>query len=107
MISRLRALALLSECTGVDIWSVAHCQERGVPQSWIDEFADAFESGYASDRDTIYHEARPVNQYHGIHDLQLAFRLGEYLGIDVQRATATALSPTAQVRAIQEAVDEI
>lgn len=106
MLSRLRALALLDECTGVDIWSVDHCQERGVPQAWIDEFADAFESGYASDRDTIYQEARPLNQYHGVHDLQLAIRLGEFLGIDVQRATATALSRTAQVRAIQEAADE-
>ena len=106
MISRLRALILLGECTGVDIWPVEHCRERGIPEVWIEELADAFESGYADDRDVIYYADRPINQFHGILDFDLAIRLGTFLGIDVERVTAMALTRPATVRAIQEAVEE-
>ena len=106
MISRIRALGLLEECTGVDIWPVDYCRERGVPEEWIAELADAFESGYDDDRDLIYYEDRPVNQFHGILDFDLAIRLGIHLGIDVQRVTATALTRPSTVQAIKEAVEE-
>jgi len=42
MIARDRALALLSECLGDEIWSVEHCRLRRVPDAWIEELADAF-----------------------------------------------------------------
>ncbi|WP_164100733.1 hypothetical protein [Candidatus Laterigemmans baculatus] len=106
MLSRIRALALLSQCEGAEIWSVEHCREQGVPEEWIEELADAFESGYAHDRDTIYYGNAPVNQFHGVSDLHLAERLGALLGIDVARVTATALTRPAKVRAIKEAVEE-
>lgn len=106
MLSRLRALALLSECTGVDIWPVEHCRTRGVPAEWIEELSDAFESGYHHDRETIYFGDRPVNQFHGIRDVDLAVRLGAHLGVDTERVTATALGGPATVRAIKEAVEE-
>lgn len=105
-LSRLRALTLLDECTGIDIWPLDHCRQRGVPEEWIDELADAFESGFQRDEETIYLQQRVVNQFHGISDLSLAMKLGTFLGIDVTRATSNAFSRTAIVRAIKEAVEE-
>lgn len=106
MISRLKALTLLEECTGVDIWPIDYCRQRGIPEEWIEELADAFESGYENDRDTIYYKDRPINQFHGILDFDLAIRLGLSLGVDVERVTATAMTRPATVKAIKEAVEE-
>lgn len=112
MLARIRALALLSQCNGAEIWPVEYCREQGIPEEWIEELADAFESGYAHDRDTIYyadspdHAESPITQFHGVSDLELAERLGTLLGIDVARVTATALTRPAKVRAIKEAVEE-
>lgn len=106
MLSRLRALALLSECHGADIWPVDYCRQQGIPEEWIEELADAFESGYSRQQDTIYYQERPITQFHGVSDLALACRLGTFLGVDVERATATALSRPAKVQAIKEAVEE-
>jgi hypothetical protein len=102
----LKARILLDECTGRDIWSLEHCQRRGVPQVWIDELQDCFESGFRSDRQTIYHKKRIVNQYQGIRDVDLAYKLAEYLGVDVQATIALAPTPEAEVRALKEAADE-
>lgn len=104
MISRDRALALLSECTGDEIWSLEHCRLRRVPPVWIEQLADTYESGFAADSQTIYHQQRVTNQYHGIRDVDLAVKLGEALGVDIPRATDTALNRAAVVRAIKEAV---
>ena len=51
---RLKALSLLDECTGVDIWPVEYCRERGVPEAWIEALADAYESGYETPWHTIF-----------------------------------------------------
>ena len=106
MLDRLRAVMLLTECTGRDIWSVDLCRQRGIPEVWIEELAECYESGFQSDLQTIYVGEQPTNQYHGILDRNLAYKLGEYLGIDTQRATALALGWPAEVRAIREAVEE-
>ena len=66
---RLRALRLLAECTGDDIWSLQHCRSRGVPQHWLEELADCFESNPQRDDETIYVEDRPSNQYEGVRDV--------------------------------------
>jgi hypothetical protein len=105
-IPRHRALALLSQCRGDEIWSAEHCRAQGVPEAWIDELADAFESGYRSDRETIYVGDSTVNQYHGVRDLDLAIRLGDSLGLNVDRVTAGVLGRRAMVQAIKEAVME-
>jgi hypothetical protein len=102
----LKALMLLQECTGVDIWPVEHCRQRGIPEAWIDELADAFESGFQRDSQTIYFEDRAVNQFHGILDFDLAIRLGQQLGLDVEQITASTLTPRSTVRALQEAAEE-
>ena len=106
MLDRLRALTILSECTGADIWSVEYCREKRIPDVWIEELADTFESGFRTDRQTIYENEKVVNQYHGVRDLDLAIRLGEYLGVDTNRVTSVTFSPEAAVIAIKEAVDE-
>ena len=103
---RLKALSLLDECTGRDIWPVDHCRARGIPEAWIDELNDAFESNLLRDRDTIYLDGKAINQFHGIRDVDLATKLGRELGIDVHRATSLAVSRQGIVAAIKEAVDE-
>jgi hypothetical protein len=75
-----------------------------VPETWIDDLADAFESGYCEDRDTIYVGASATNQYHGIRDLDLALRLAETLGLPVDRVTANVMGRRAIVRAIKESL---
>lgn len=104
--NRLKALTLLDECTGIDIWSVDHCRERGVPEDWIEELADAHESSFFQDRETIYYGDQKLNQYHGIHDLKLAIRLVELLGGDVQRFSHLQADRAAYVRALKEMVEE-
>ncbi len=106
MINRLKALCLLSECTGDDIWSVEHCQQRGIPESWIVELQDCFESGFRSDLQTIYLDNRPINQYRGVRDIDLARRLGEFLGVNLAALEVLAHSRSQLVTAIQHAVEE-
>ncbi len=103
---RLNALMLLSECSGDDIWSPEHCRQRGVPPDWIEELRDSYESGFERDSETIYLEDRVTNQYHGLRDVDLAIKLGEYLGIDVQTLISNAASRRHLVRLIREAIEE-
>jgi len=101
---RHRVLALLAECTGDEIWSAEHCRLRRVPQQWIDELADAYESGFDDDRQTIYTDAGRTNQYHGIRDVDLARKLAQSIGIRVSDHDAARLGRTRLVQAIKDAV---
>jgi hypothetical protein len=103
---RLRALMLLQECTGDEIWSVETCRSKGVPELWIDELCDCFESGFESDRLTIYVDDRVTNQYRGVRDVDLAQKLGFSLGLPVERFLAVAGSRRQLVLALQEAAEE-
>lgn len=105
------AFSLLDECTGDDLWSIEHCQARGVPQDWVDEMADAYETSYRISSQTIYVSdertgRRIVNQYYGVRDVDLAKRIALELGLDVVQIEAVALSRQAIVRMIKEAVME-
>ena len=102
--NRLKAMMLLDQCTGVDIWSKETCEAQGVPAEWVDELCDCYESGFESDRDTIYHEDRAINQYEGVHDLLLARKIGRLLRVDVERIEATSFGREHEVQAIKEAV---
>lgn len=106
MIRRDRALAILQECSGDEIWGVDHCRLRGVPERWITELQDAFESAFADDRHTIYVGDRPTNQYHGVRDVDLARKCGESLGVDVSRVTAATITRRDSVVAIKQALME-
>ena len=105
-ITRQRALALLAKCTGDEIWSVDVCRASGVPQTWIDELVDTYESGFNSDDQTIYVEDSVTNQYHGLRDLDVAVRVGQSIGLDVARLTAASLSRRGIVQSIKDAVME-
>jgi len=100
------ALELLNECTGNDLWSIDHCNLRNVPASWIEELSGGFESSYRIDSETIYVGDKKVNQYEGIRDVDLAIKLGEYLGVDTAPLQVLALTRHGLVRAIREAVEE-
>lgn len=100
------ALELLYECTGDDLWSRDYCQRRGVPESWIEELADAFESGFRSDSEVIYVGDRRVLQYDGVRDVDLAIRLGEFLGVDTSAVLATHLTRQGVVQAIRETLED-
>ncbi len=39
---RHRALAILEQCRGDEIWSIDHCRQYGVPESWVEELSDTF-----------------------------------------------------------------
>lgn len=103
---RLLALSLLQECTGDDIWSADYCRERRVPEAWIEELLACFESGFRSNLQTIYLADRLINQYEGIRDVDLACKLGDWFGVDVERLISTSGSRAMIVRAIQEVVEE-
>ncbi len=104
MIPRHRALAILTECKGDEIWSVEHCLSRGVPQSWIDELVDTFESGFRTDRETIYIGDVKTNHYRGVRDVDLAIRLATTMGLDVDRVTALRLGRHGIVTAIKQSI---
>lgn len=105
------ALSLLDECTGDDLWSVEHCQSRGVPPDWVTELADAYETSYRISSQTIYvpdekSGRRIVNQYYGIRDIDLAKRIAMELGIDVDQIEAVSFSRQRTVQMIKEAIME-
>ena len=103
---RHRALSLLQQCRGDEIWSVDACRDAGVPEDWINELADTFESGFRSDRQTIYVDDQVTNQYHGVRDIDLALRIAASLNIKTD--AILAMSPTREsiVEAIKQAVLE-
>ena len=101
---RHRLLAIIAECTGDDLWSVAHCRLRGVPEPWIAELADAFESGFRNDSQTIYQGEQVTNQYHGVRDVDLATRVAAEMGMDVSRINA--VNRRGVVQAIKDAIME-
>ncbi len=103
---RLKALLLLSQCTGDDIWSPEHCRQQGVPSGWLDELVDNYESNLQRDIQTIYLGNQVTNQYRGLRDVDLACKLAEYLGVDVSAIVTRASSRRHLVRLLVEAVEE-
>lgn len=106
MLTPLTAATLLSECDGEEIWSETHCRARGVPAIWIEEHLDCFESGFDQDSETIYLGDVVVNQYRGVRAVDLAIKLGEFLGVDTASLQARYLTRSSLVRAIQEEYDD-
>lgn len=103
----ISAQMLLLKCIGDEIWDEQRCTSEGVPAEWIAELVDVFESGFDTDRNSIYVDEQLVNQYRGILDLHLAYKLAEYLGIDWKRATCGALGRRAEVAALVAELDEL
>lgn len=107
MLNSITAQMLLLKCKGDEIWSEETCRQEGVPEAWIEELCENFESGFDTDRNSIYENGKLVNQYRGVLGLHLAYRLAEFIGIDWKAVTATALGREAEVTAIKEALDEL
>ncbi len=107
MLNRLKALTLLSECTGDDIWSVEHCQQRGIPPEWIEELADCYESGYDRNSQTIYYQIAWSINITVCAMWTLRLKLGEFLGIDVEELIALAPSRARLVLAIRQAIEDM
>lgn len=105
-LSRLQALSLLHECDGDHIWSLQHCRMRGIPEDWIAELADGYESGFDLDETTIYYAEKKVNQFEGIRDYDLALKLAKFLRIDIGKRIDVLPSRRAIVQAIKEQFEE-
>jgi hypothetical protein len=105
-LTRVKARILLAECRGDEIWSLSYCESRGIPDAWVQELEDCFESGFANRRDTIFYQGNLTNQFHGVRDLDLALRLAEFLGVDTRPIVAYTLGDVATVIALKEAVEE-
>jgi hypothetical protein len=105
-LSRLQALSLLNECDGDHIWSVEHCRLRGVPEDWIAELVDGFESGFNLDEQTIYYKEQKVSQFEGLRDYDLALRLAKFLNIRLGSSLELLPTRRAIVQAIKEKFEE-
>lgn len=103
----ISAQMLLLKCQGDEIWPEDVCLAAGIPKVWIDELVEKYESGFDTDQNTIYKDGRIVNQFEGVSDLLLAYKLADYIGIDWQKETNHIISRTAKVNALKEALDEI
>jgi hypothetical protein len=72
----ISAQMLLLKCHGNEIWDEHTCRSSGVPQAWIDELIENYESGFDSDRNTIYADNQLVNQYRGSPRPQTGIQVG-------------------------------
>lgn len=106
MISRIEALRLLELCDGEEIWSIDYCRRQRVPEGWIREMRDAYESGFSQDSQTIFYGGHKVNQFEGVLAVDIALRVATVLGIDTTRILDRSLGRDAVVRAIKETVEE-
>ena len=105
------AQMLLLKCQGDEIWPEHECVSAGVPQAWIEELVEQYESGFDTDRNTIYVEGRDgqrvTNQFRGVSDLLLAYKIAEHLAIDWRQETGQLVDRVSKVNALKEARDEI
>ena len=105
------AQMLLLKCQGDEIWPEHECVSAGVPQAWIEELVEQYESGFDTDRNTIYVQGtdgqRVTNQFRGVSDLLLAYKIAEHLAIDWRRETGHLLDRVSKVNALKEALDEL
>jgi hypothetical protein len=106
MISRIEALRLLELCDGEEIWSIDYCRRQRVPERWIREMRDAYESGFEDRSQTIFFDGQVVNQFEGILAVDIALRAATILGVNTSKILASSMGRNAVVRAIREAVEE-
>jgi hypothetical protein len=105
-LNRHKLLLWLSECTGDDIWSIQHCQQRGVPADWVTELRDVYESGFQSPSQMIYFAEKLVNQFEGVRDVDLACRIAAALGMNVAKIVSSSVSRSDCVNKIKESLEE-
>ncbi len=105
------AQMLLLKCRGDEIWSEQECINAGVPQDWIEQLVNQYESGFDTDRNTIYVQGenghQVTNQFRGVSDLLLAYKIADHLAIDWRRETGHLIDRVSKVNALKEALDEL
>lgn len=106
MISRTHALYLLDLCDGEEIWSIEYCRRHHVPDRWVRELRDAYESGFKDPSQTIIYEGRVVNQFEGVLAVDIAMRVAAVLGVDPHGITQHHASRHGIVREIRERIEE-
>ena len=106
MLSEIDSLALLEKCRGDEIWSLEYCESVGIPDIWIHELSDRFESGFDRDRNTIYVDGQVTNHYEGVRDLDVAYKIAQQFSIDTEAIRSTIPDRCRQVKAIKEAIEE-
>ncbi len=107
MFDTVAAQMMLLKCTGDEIWSEDMCRSAGVPEAWIEELAENYESGFDFDTNTIYAEdGKLTNQYRGVSDLALAHKLADFIGLDWKNAVTLTFNRRSEVQAIKELLDE-
>ncbi len=106
MINRSTLLYWLAECTGDDVWSIEYCKKSGIPDSWIRDLSEIYESGFKTSKEILYHKGNRIHQYQGIRDCDLARRIAQQLGYSVEAIERTALSQSDLVRRIKETIEE-
>lgn len=104
--NRDHLLNLLSQCTGDEIWSLEYCRQFRVPEAWISECMDAYESGFDRNSNTIYYLDRIVNQFEGVRDVDIACMIAKQLGMNPQRLIETSFSRTDLVNKIRDTIEE-
>ena len=101
------AASLLLKCRGDEIWSREVCEREQVPEPWIDDLFDCFESGFRYRQQTLFADEGAINQFAGCRDLDLAYKLAEYLGIETSTFRQMPYSPKKIVQLLQEELDEL
>lgn len=104
--NRSNLLTWLAECTGDDVWSIDYCRQVGIPDAWILDLSEIYESGFKSPGEMLYRQGNRIHQYRGIRDSDLAKRIAQQLGLTVDTIERAALSHSDLVRRIKEAVEE-
>ena len=99
-------LVLLQECNGNDIWSFDECHRQGVPNAWVKELRDIYESGFQSNTQTIYYKGKITNQFEGVRDVDLACKIATELGLNLRGILEFAVSRADCVHRIKEALEE-
>jgi hypothetical protein len=99
-------LNLLTECTGDDIWPLDYCRQRRIPENWIDELRDAYETGFDSPTNMIFFRGEIVNQFEGIRDVDIASKIAANWPLPIGKLAETAWSRADLVNKIKEAIEE-
>ena len=105
-ISRNLALHLLSQCDGDEIWSCDYCRSQRVPEDWITQLRDIYESDFSDPGSTIFEEGRRLSQYEGIRSVDIAVSVAECLGIQVDPWVLSNNHRALIVEWIKERVEE-
>lgn len=104
--NRHKLLHWLAECTGDDIWSMEHCRLRGVPEEWLTQLRDVYESGFQSHSQKIFFGEKLINQFEGVRDVDLACRIAAALGLNIAKIVSESFSRSDCVTKIKESLED-